>query len=221
MKSYIRKRAIIGLQISLGGANMKRLLTFVLYVLLISVVSCETMPQGIEQHKGAAGGAAAGAAGGAIIGGVAGGTRGAVIGGLLGALAGGAVGHYAYDQKRNQAQTNQVYGYNEAGPSVSIESVSVKPVSPRKGDLVDLSFSYAVLTTGPNPVAVKETREISYGGNPWSSPEVRVDRVGGTYQSSVPIFIPTDAKPGTYRVRFIAEAGQTRDVREAAFTVKW
>lgn len=199
---------------------MKGCLVVLVVFCLVSFVSCETMPQGLEQHKGAAGGAAAGAAGGAIIGGVAGGTRGAVIGGLLGALAGGAVGHYAYDVKRSQAQTNQAYGYNDPNASVRVESVSIKPTSPRRGDRVDLSFSYAVLTTGQNPVAITEVREISYGNAPWSSPEARVDRVGGTYQSTVPIFLPNDAKAGTYRVRFIVQTGTMKDVRESSFTVR-
>jgi hypothetical protein len=178
------------------------------------------MPQGLEQHKGAAGGAAAGAAGGALIGGVAGGTKGAVIGGLLGALAGGAVGHYAYDAKRNQSQTNQVYGYNDPTASVRVESASVKPTTSKRGGRVDLSFSYAVLTTGQNPVPITETREIWYGNSLWSSPEVQVERVGGTYQSSVPIFLPNDANLGTYRVRYIVRAGTAKDVRESSFTVK-
>lgn len=199
---------------------MKSFTALLVCLCLVSLVACETMPEGLERHKGAAGGAAAGAAGGAIIGGVAGGTRGAIIGGLLGALAGGAVGHYAYDQKRNQAQTNQAYKYDDPQASVRVESVSVAPTRPRRGERVNLDFSYAVLTTSQNPVSVRETREITYNNAVWASPEVEVERVGGTYRSSVPIFIPNDAKLGTYRVRFITETGRTKDVRESSFTVR-
>jgi outer membrane lipoprotein SlyB len=199
---------------------MKKLIAVLVCLSLLSLVSCETIPQGLEKHKGAAGGAAIGAAGGAIIGGVAGGTRGAIIGGLLGALAGGAVGHYAYDQKRNQAQTNEIYKYDNPRASVREESVSVTPIRPRRGDRVNLDYSYAVLTTSQNPISLREIREITYGNTVWSSPEVQVERVGGTYRSSVPIFIPNDAKLGTYRVRFIIETGTTRDVRESSFTLR-
>jgi predicted lipid-binding transport protein (Tim44 family) len=178
------------------------------------------MPEGVQQHKGAAGGAAAGAAGGAIIGGVAGGTKGAIIGGLLGALAGGAVGHYAYDQKRSQAQTNQAYAYTDPNASVRVESVSIAPKTVRRGERVDLNYSYAVLTTSQAPVAVREVREIYQGSMLWSAPEVEVQRAGGTYQSSVPVMIPNDAKPGTYKVKFIAQTGNTKDAREATFTVR-
>ncbi len=199
---------------------MKKCVVLLACFSLIFLVSCQSMPPEVEQHKGAAGGAAAGAAAGAIIGGAASGGRGAVIGGLLGALAGGAIGHYAYDTKRNQMQTNQVYGYQDTTPSLRMESVSVQPGNVKRGDRVDLSCSYAVLTTGQTPIQVKETREIWLGNTLWSSPEVQVDRVGGTYQSSVPIFLPNDIKPGTYRVRFIVQAGTTKDAKEASFTVK-
>ncbi len=199
---------------------MKGFVVLLICISLVSLVSCESMPQGVEEHKGAAGGAAAGAAGGAIIGGLAGGGKGAVIGGLLGALAGGAVGHYAYDQKRSQAQTNQAYAYNDPNASVRIESASVKPTTVTRGGREDLAFSYAVLTTSQEPVSVKETREIWYGNTLWSSPETTVERTGGTFESSVPIFIPNDAGAGKFKVRFIVQVGNTKDVRESSFTVK-
>ena len=199
---------------------MKGFVALFVCVCLMSLASCESMPETIQQHKGAAGGAAAGAATGAIIGGVAGGGRGAVIGGLLGALAGGAGGHHAYDVKRSQAQTNQVYGYQDPSASVRIESASAKPATVKRGDRVDLSLSDAVLTTSQSPVPIKETREIWFGNTLWSSPEAQVDRTGGTYQSSVPIFIPNDTKPGKYRVRFIVQAGTDKDTSESTFTVK-
>lgn len=206
---------------NIRGYIMTKSLTVVLMCLcLVWVVSCESMPQGYEQHKGAAGGAAIGAGAGLILGGAAGGGKGALIGGLLGALAGGAVGHYAYDQKRNQAQTNQTYAYTEPNASVRVESVSVKPKTVRRGERVELTYSYAVLTTSQGPVQIKEIREIYQGGTLWSSPEVQVERTGGTYQSSVPVVIPGDTKAGTYRVKFVAQAGTAKDAREATFVVK-
>jgi hypothetical protein len=196
---------------------MKRVFSLLVVVVFLFTASCATIP---EEHKGAATGAGIGAATGAVIGGLAGGTKGAVIGGLLGVLAGGAVGHYAYDKKKTQVQTNKDYGYTGSGAQVRIESAQASPTKVKPGDKVDLNCTYAVLTNSNEAVNVREAREIYYGDSLWGNPEVREDRQGGTYQSGIPIVLPGDAKKGTYKVRFIMEAGSSKDVRETSFTVQ-
>ncbi len=196
---------------------MKKVFVLFTITVFFLTASCASIP---EEHKGAATGAGVGAAAGAVIGGLSGGTRGAVIGGLIGVLAGGAVGHYAYDRKKTQAETNKAYGYTGSGASATIESVQVTPRSIKPGQKVDLNYTYAVLTNTQDAVSVRELREIYYGNDLWGNPEVKVDRTGGTYQSTIPISLPTDAKKGTYKVRYIVEAGSSKDSREATFIVQ-
>jgi hypothetical protein len=196
---------------------MKRYFALFLIVAFFLTASCASIP---EEHKGAATGAGVGGAAGAVIGGLTGGTKGAIIGGLLGVLAGGAVGHYAYDKKKSQAETNQAYGYAGSGAQVRIESAQVSPQKIKPGDKVDLNCTYALLTNNNETVNVREAREIYYGDNLWGNPEVREDRQGGTYQSTIPVVLPKEAHKGTYKVRFIMEAGSSKDVRESTFTVQ-
>ena len=196
---------------------MKKSLVAILTLSLLLTASCATM----EEHKGATVGGAAGAATGVVIGGIAGGTRGAVIGGLLGALAGGAVGHYAYDQKKGQEATNKTYGYKGDRPgSATIESVQVIPTSVKPGQQVNLKCTYAVLAQTDQTVSIREVREIYFGNDLWGSPEVQVDRRGGTYESSIPLVLPKDAKKGTYRVRYMVQTDTSKDMRDASFRVQ-
>lgn len=199
---------------------MRRYMWFLLIVLFAFSYSCET----ISQHEGAAKGAAIGAGAGALLGAVAAPKgkeiEGAIIGGLAGALVGGTIGHYAYDVKRTQAETNKLYRYSGQDVVVRIEEVSISPRIVKPGERVTTKLTYAVLTTSGLPARVKEIREIYYGGQLWGNPEVTVERRGGTYVSELPIILPKDVKKGTYRVLFAVQTENSKDSREASFTVQ-
>jgi len=195
---------------------------FVMFIILsfLTLSSCATL----EEHKGAATGAAVGAGLGGLIGAAVApgghGLAGAIIGGLAGGLIGGAVGHYAFDTKRTQTETNKAYGYTpDKGSSVRIESIDVKPKTVKAGGKLDTNLTYAVLTPSNEGVNIKEIREIWYGDSLWGNPETTVSRQGGTYQSNIPIFLPSDIKKGTYKVRYIVQTDFSKDMREASFTV--
>jgi hypothetical protein len=174
----------------------------------------------LEEHKGATVGAATGAVAGAIIGGSS--TKGAVIGGLLGALVGGAIGHYAYDQRKSREDTANTYNYESSqGTLIAIEKSGAKPATVRSGDTVDLQVTYAVLTpSAGDQVTVTEIREITHNGELVGRPEVMVDRAGGTYVSSVPLRLPSDADKGTYRVKATIQSARAKDSREFSFQVQ-
>jgi hypothetical protein len=174
-----------------------------------------------EEHKGAATGAAVGGAAGVLAGAALGDTKGAIIGGLAGALVGGLIGHYAYDQKRTKAETDQKYGYQSSmGTMVRIEDVSVMPTTVKPGDKVDLKVTYAVLDSADRDINITEIREMRMGGELVGKPEVNVTRRGGTYTSSVPVFLPSDAKTGTYSVVATIQSQSAKDSKETFFTVK-
>jgi len=189
---------------------------------LLNVFGCATIP---EEHKGAATGAGVGAATGVVAGSLLGAhgakTESAIIGGLLGALVGGAIGHYAVDQKRTAQETNSKYNYQSSNVSIRIEDTSVYPTSVNRGDKVDLIATYAVLgVPADRQVDLVEKREITHSGQIVGNPEVTVSRAGGTYTSTVPLFLPSDAKPGTYTVKTTIQLPNTSDMRETTFHVK-
>ncbi|MBK5100901.1 MAG: glycine zipper 2TM domain-containing protein [Desulfobacteraceae bacterium] len=192
-------------------------------VLILSLMllwsGCQSIPQ---EHKGAATGAGVGAAAGAVAGAVIGkSTKGAVIGGLVGALLGGAIGHYAYDKKKTREQTAQTYNYKPSqGTVLSIEEASSLPETVHPGDVVELNMKYAVLTPSPeNKVTITEVREVTHNGELVGKPEVRVDRLGGTYASTVPIHLPSTAEKGVYNVRATIQSENLKDTKEISFIV--
>jgi len=194
----------------------------ILAFLAVGLFGCASVP---EEHKGAATGAAVGGATGAVAGALLGGkgskTEAAIIGGLAGALVGGSIGHYAYDQKRTKAETDQKYGYQSSmGTMVRIEDASAVPTTVKPGDKIDLNATYAVLASTDSDISITETREIKMGNELIGKPEVNVTRRGGTYTSTIPIFLPSDAKPGTYSVITTVQSQTAKDSKETFFTVQ-
>jgi hypothetical protein len=189
---------------------------------IFCILGCATVP---EEHKGAATGAAVGGATGAIAGGIlahsGAKTETAILGGLAGALVGGLIGHYAYDAKKTKEETAQKYNYQSSmGTMVRLEEVSVMPNTVKPGDKVELKATYAVLEAADKDINITETREIKMGTELIGKPEVNVVRRGGTYSSTVPLFLPANAKTGTYSVITTVQSQTAKDSREMFFTVK-
>ena len=190
----------------------------ILAFLTVGLFGCASVP---EEHKGAATGAAVGGATGVLAGAVMGGTKGAIIGGLAGVLAGGLIGHYAYDQKKTKEETDQKYAYQSSmGTMLRIEGVTAVPNTVKPGDKVDLNATYAVLAPTDTDINITETREIKMGGELVGKPEVNVTHRGGTYSSTVPLFLPSDAKPGTYTVVTTIQTEKAKDSKETSFKVQ-
>jgi len=184
------------------------------------VTSCATIP---EEQKGAATGAGVGAATGAVLGAVIGrDVSGAVIGGLLGALVGGAIGHYYVDQKKTRNETASQYGYRSTqGNMLRLEEASVVPQTVSPGGTVEMKMTYAVLTPAETTeVSVIEKREIRHNGVLVGNPEVTVTHKGGTYNSSIPLTLPADAKKGLYVVTNTVQSGTLSEQLQSAFTVR-
>jgi hypothetical protein len=190
--------------------------------LVVGLFGCASIP---EEHQGAATGAAVGGATGAVAGAVlaekGAKTETAILGGLAGALIGGLIGHYAYDQKKTKAETDQKYGYQSSmGTMLRIEDVAAMPSIVKPGEKVDLKVTYAVLETADKDINITETREIKMGSELVGKPEVNVTRRGGTYTSTVPMFLPANAKTGTYSVIATIQSQSAKDSKETFFTVK-
>ena len=197
------------------------IVTILLFI--FGILGCATVP---EEHKGAATGAAVGGATGAIAGGIlahsGAKTETAILGGLAGALVGGLIGHYAYDAKKSREETAQKYNYQSSmGTMIRIEDVSLTPSTVKPGGKVNLQVTYAVLGASPDSeINITEVREIKQAGELVGKPEVNIIRGGGTYSSTVPLFLPANAKTGTYSVITTVQSQTAKDSREMFFTVK-
>lgn len=206
---------------------MRKIIASVILLLFVAqITGCSTMQETVKGHEGAATGAGVGAVTGAVLGSVMAGsgsrTEGAIIGGLAGALIGGAIGHYAVDQKKNREETAKKYDYqSSSGTMVRLEDTSPEPSTVKQGEKVDLKATYAVMTPAPETdVSITEIREIKLGDEIVGKPEVTVTRKGGTYTSSVPMFLPADAKKGTYTVLTTIQTANAKDTRETKFVVQ-
>jgi len=197
------------------------IITILLFIL--GLFGCASIP---EEHKGAATGAAIGGATGATAGAIlaerGAKTETAILGGLAGALIGGLIGHYAYDTKRSREETAQKYNYQSSTETmVRIEDVSVIPSTIKPGDKVDLKVTYAVLESAPDKeINITEIREVKMGAELVGKPEVNVSRSGGTYSSTIPVFLPSDAKKGTYSVITTVQSQTAKDSKETFFKVQ-
>lgn len=189
---------------------------------IAALAGCVTVP---EEHKGAATGAGVGAATGALAGALLAGegsrTKGALLGGLAGALVGGVVGNYTVDKKRTAQETTSRYNYQPAaGTVVRVESATATPARVRPGDRVDLDATYAVMVPSTDSqVAITESREVRLDGQLVGNPEVNVSHSAGTYRTSVPLFLPADARKGIYRVLTTIRTDAGKDSRETSFEV--
>lgn len=193
-------------------------------VFLAAIASgCAETSRTVQRNPKTTIGAGAGAVGGAVIGGLVGGKRGAVVGGLLGALTGGVVGHYLDEQERGRAETNRQYGYSPAeGTRLRIEKVRANPAVLDPGETVNIHVTYAVLTPRPEAqVLVKETREILVNGTRVGETSIEITREGGTWRSTVPVTLPANAAPGSYRIVASVETrGGGKDIEETHFKVR-
>lgn len=205
---------------------MKRTITTLLTLAtftLSGLTGCVTIP---EEHQGAAKGAGIGAATGALAGAIlapeGAGLKGAVLGGLAGALVGGLIGNYTVDKKMSAEQTANKYNFQpSSGTMVRIENVTTTPASVRPGDKVDIQTTYALLApSNDSQMDVTEAVEIRHEGDLVGNPQATVAHTGGTYTATIPIFLPPDAKKGTYRVTSTISTPTAKDVRESSFTVR-
>jgi surface antigen len=189
----------------------------------LAATGCVTVP---EEHSGAAKGAGIGAATGAVAGAILAGegsrTKGAILGGLAGALLGGVIGNYTVDKKKTAQETTSKYAYQPAsGTMVRIENSLATPAVVSPGATVNLEATYAVMApSSDTQVAITESREVTLNSQLVGNPEVNVSHNSGTYQTSVPLILPADAKKGTYRVITTIKTASGKDSRETSFTVQ-
>ncbi len=121
---------------------------------------------------------------------------------------------------RSQEETNRLYGYvYDRGTRVRIESARISPKAASAGESVDVILTYLVLSHSDETVEVTETREVWFENVLLDSIQLRTERKGGTYRSRIPLYLPANMEKGKYKVVYIVQTRNSRDLREAAFTV--
>ena len=140
------------------------------------------------------------------------------------ALEGGATRDYSDRKEKELRETRLIYsGYPEAtGVKLRIEAIRVIPSVADPGDTVDIRIKYAVLTPREEiAVPVSEIREILFEGARIREAVVNIERHGGTWRSSVPITLPRNAAPGSYKViASVRTPDGEQDAEEVTFSVR-
>lgn len=192
-------------------------------ILIVGFISASAGCTYLQKHQGetvgAGVGAAAGTAAGLLLGGS---TRAVIAGGVLGAIAGGVIGHYMNKQDKSASDTAQQYNYQPSqGTMISIEKDSAAPDIVAPGGTVNLETTYALLDPTPDQeVTVTEEREIRHAGELVGNPKVTVNRVGGTYSTTLPLYLPESSAKGEYQVITKVMTDGASDLRTTTFQVE-
>jgi hypothetical protein len=211
------------------GGCMKRLATsgrllLCLTFLMLSTSTCSTVREYVSANPRTAIGAGGGAASGALIGGLGfDNTGAAVAGGLLGGLAGGLVGRALERRNEDYDKTARNYGYLSATREtiLRIEDVDTDPERINAREKVNLVARYAVLPPDKDQhVSVTEQWRIVHDGRLVGDPVLTLRRPGGTWSSAIPITLPANAAPGTYRASVEIVTAGASDRGSTTFAVK-
>ena len=134
---------------------------------------------------------------------------GSLTGTLSQSLNGGTVGEYEYRVALRSEQTRLSHDYKgEQGVKLHLLGASINPPALQPGGRVLVEAKYALLCPGDQQkLEVVETRRITFGGREVAKLRASVVRGCGTYDSRVPITLPSTAPRGRYDVQVIVSAG--------------
>ena len=193
-----------------------------LVLLVGGTLGCATIEEQVKAHPQTGIGAGVGAAVGLLTGGlIFGNAAGTLLGGLVGGLAWGVIGNVLEARSSDRASTAQQYNYSPTqGTMVRIEGVEVHPAQIRPGETVNMNMRFAVLTPNPQQtILVSERRQIFFNDSMVGDSTLQAQRQGGTWTSSQPLSLPSNAQSGNYRVVMNVKAEGTEVSQQASFTV--
>jgi len=180
---------------------MKRSITLVAGILVLALVVGSF---GCQSYGRAGGlGAGIGAATGAIIGHQSGH---AGEGAAIGAVVGGLTGLIAHDVKARRAKSREEtmaeYNYEpQQGEKLMLENAQALPSVVQRGNFVEASIQYALLTGGTGAVQVTETRQLRRGDQVVADiSSQKFSRPDGTWVSTQQFKIPNNTEPGVYAI---------------------
>ncbi len=192
------------------------------FLIVGGTLGCAGIEEQVKAHPQTAIGAGVGTAVGLLTGGlIFGNATGTLLSGLVGGLAGGVVGNVVEARSSDQASTAQQYKHTPSqGTTVRIEGVEVHPAQIRPGEMVNMNMRFAVLTANPQQtILVSERRQIFFNDSVVGDSTLQAQRQAGTWTSSQPVTLPSNAQSGSYRVVMNVKAEGTEASQQASFTV--
>ena len=204
--------------------SLKRGVALPLCLLLVAggTFGCAAIEEQVKAHPETAIGAGIGTAAGMLTGGlIFGNAAGTLLGGLVGGLTGGVIGNVVEARSSDRSATSQRYHYSPAqGTMLKIEAVEAHPTQVRAGETINLNMRFAVLAqNAQQTVQVSERRQIFLNSSVVGDSTLQVQRMGGTWTSSQPLTLPTNAASGSYRVVMSVKADGVEAIQQTTFTV--
>ncbi|MGA9756535.1 MAG: hypothetical protein WBV23_15475, partial [Desulfobaccales bacterium] len=139
----------------------------------------------------------------------------------LGGVGGALYAEHRNSEIRSSEAAAQAYNYQGQGNVVSVDNVTASPSTVRRGQQVNLSLSYTILTPSNDPVNITLVREIRFNGQMVGSPyQSTVTNTNGSYTDNVAFAVPSNAGPGTYTIssRVMSDYGSSQ--RDGYFNVQ-
>ncbi|MDD5559819.1 glycine zipper domain-containing protein [Candidatus Methylomirabilis sp.] len=190
--------------------------------LVVGGTGCAAIEEQVKTHPETAIGAGIGTAAGMLTGGlIFGNAAGTLLGGLVGGLTGGVIGNVVEARAQDRAATAERYHYNSAqGTVLRIEAVEAHPAKIHPGETINLNMRFAVLArNAQQTIQVSERRQIFFNNSVVGDSTLQVQRMEGTWTSSQPLTLPTNAASGSYRVVMSVTAGGTKATQQTTFTI--
>ncbi len=107
------------------------------------------------------------------------------------------------------------------GTYVRLKTIEIEPSPVGPGDTVKINFIYALLTPDPKGKAmVEESRSILFNGEEVGTVTFAKEHANGTWKSTVPLALPSQAEAGTYTVKGSLKAGEEVAAEQTTFLVQ-
>ena len=193
-----------------------------LFLVTGGTLGCAAIEEQVKAHPETSIGVGVGTAAGMLTGGlIFGNAAGTLLGGLIGGLTGGVIGNVVEARAQDRSVTAERYHYTSAqGTMLRIEAVEAHPAQIHSGDTINLNMRFAVLArNAQQAIQVSERRQIFLNSSVVGDSTLQVQRMGGTWTSSQPLTLPSNAASGSYRVVMSVNGDGTGATQETTFTV--
>jgi hypothetical protein len=129
-----------------------------------------------------------------------------------------------FQQQRQAAREEAVARYNycpEGGCVIRLESVEVQPALPARGEPLQVTIAYTLLTAQDTPIPVTISRELALGGKSLGRVKDTITTQGnGTWSQRVDFSLPAGAPPGLYTMVTRINSPYGSDSKSIQFTVR-
>ena len=102
-----------------------------------------------------------------------------------------------------------------------MKAIEIEPSEIGPGDTIKINFIYALVTPDPKgKLIVEESRSITYKGEEVGTVTFAKEHENGTWKTTVPLALSSQAEPGTYTVTGALKAGSEQATDTKTFLVQ-